>query len=193
MLFRSRTGADYFDLAGTPLQKAPTTINFDPVSAGKGGYKHYMLKEIMDQPEAITDALRGRVSLVPANIELEGLPFSADQLRSLRRVVLLGMGTSYHSALLGRIYFEQLAGIPADVDNASEFRYRDGLLDQQTLVVSITQSGETADTLAAMEMAQAKGVQQVVITNTEGSQATRLADATVLIDRKSTRLNSSHT
>jgi len=176
-----RNGAQFFDTAGRPLAKTPTAITIDRVSVDKRGYKHFMLKEIMDQPEAVTDALGSRVNLSPPDIHVEEVSFSVDKLRGLRRVVLLGMGSSYHAAMLGRLYFEQLAGIPAEVDNASEFRYRDALLDPLTLVVSITQSGETVDTLAAMEHAQAQGAPQIVITNTPGSQATRIAEAAMFM------------
>ncbi len=175
------SGVVFSDLGGTPLTKAPQTITMDAVSIGKQGYKHFMLKEIMEQPRAITEALVGRVSLSPADVTLEEITLDNEVIRGLRRVVLLGMGTSYHAAMLGRLYFEQLAGIPADTDNASEFRYRNPLLTADTLVVSITQSGETVDTLAAMERVQAMGIPQIVITNTPGSQATRVADNSVFM------------
>ncbi|MBI2886779.1 MAG: glutamine--fructose-6-phosphate transaminase (isomerizing) [Chloroflexi bacterium] len=174
-------GAHYTDLEGHTLRKSPQTLALDPVAASKGGYKHFMLKEIMEQPEALTNALRGRVEFDPPDIQLEDLALSVRDLRRFQRVVLVGMGTSYHAAMVGHRYFEHLAGLPAEVENASEFRYREPLLDKDTLVVSVAQSGETVDTLAAMEEAARRGACQVTICNTEGSQATRVADATVFI------------
>ena len=174
-------GATFTDLEGRPLQRPPQTLSLDPVAANKGGYKHFMLKEIMEQPETVTNAMSGRVSFEPPGIQLEELALSPERLRSFKRVVLIGMGSSYHAALLGRTFFEQLARIPAEAENSSEFRHRGPLLDKNTLVVSVAQSGETVDTLGAMDEALKKGAHQITICNTEGSQSTRIADATVYI------------
>ena len=171
----------YTNLAGEAIKKTPLIMSQDPVSATKGGYKHFMLKEIMEQPETVTNALRGRMSFDPPDIHLADLDFSTDVLKEIQRVVLVGMGTSNHAAMLGRLFFEQLARIPAEAENASEFRYRNPPLDPHTLLISIGQSGETVDTLAAMDEARSRGIPQITICNTEGSQATRVADATLFI------------
>jgi glucosamine--fructose-6-phosphate aminotransferase (isomerizing) len=175
-----RSGADYWSAAGEVLAPEPQTLPYDPVTAAKGVYKHFMLKEIMEQPEAVLDTIRGRAQFEPPGVELEGVPFSEQELRSLERAVLVGMGTSLHAAMVGRHYFEHIAGFPAEVDNSSEFRYRDPLVGPGALVVSVGQSGETVDTLAAMSEAGSKGARQVTICNVVGSQATRVADGAVL-------------
>ncbi|MCH9037016.1 MAG: glutamine--fructose-6-phosphate transaminase (isomerizing), partial [Chloroflexi bacterium] len=131
--------------------------------------------------QAVTNTLRGRLSFDPPEISLEEVPFSQRELADFRRVVLVGMGTSLHAAMVGRTMIEELARVPAEVDNASEFRYRNPVIDSSTLVVSLTQSGETVDTLAAMEEARNKGARIVTISNMENSQATRNADHTIYI------------
>ena len=113
----------------------------------KGGYRHFMLKEIMDQPQAMTAALRDRADFANGRVELPGFPLSPSAIGQLERVLLIGCGTSLHAAQVGRHYIERLAGIPAEAESASEFRYRDPIISPRTLVVSIGQSGETADTV----------------------------------------------
>lgn len=174
-------GASYYTTDGEALEKTPQTVPYDPVAAAKGGYKHFMLKEIIEQPEAVMNTIRGRIDFEAAEVYLEGFPFSVDEIRAIKRVILLGMGSSLHAAMVGRFMMEELARLPAEVDNASEFRYRDPVIDPSTLVVSICQSGETVDTLAAMDEAKTKGCQQVTICNIVGSQATRLAEGVVYI------------
>jgi glucosamine--fructose-6-phosphate aminotransferase (isomerizing) len=174
------SGVTYVSAAGDPIAKQEQTVPFDPVSAEKGPYKHFMLKEIAEQPLSILDTIRGRVDLLEPALHLDGVPFSDRQLASIRRVVLVGMGTSLHAAMLGRLYVERLAGIPAEVENASEFRYREPVIEPDTLVISISQSGETVDTLAAMNLASERGVSQLTICNVAGAATTRLADATLL-------------
>jgi glucosamine--fructose-6-phosphate aminotransferase (isomerizing) len=174
-----RSGVDYWSVAGEVRTPEPQTVPYDPVSAAKGIYKHFMLKEIMEQPEAILDTIRGRALFEPPAVELEDVPFSDQEIRSLKRVVLVGMGTSLHAAMIGRHYFEHIAGLPTEVDNSSEFRYRDPLVGPDTLVISVGQSGETVDTLAAMTEAGSKGARQVTICNVVGSQAARVADGVV--------------
>jgi glucosamine--fructose-6-phosphate aminotransferase (isomerizing) len=147
--------------------------------AGKGLFEHFMAKEIAEQPEAIMDTLRGAVVLDPPSVDLPDLDLSDGQIESIGRVVLIGMGTSFHAGQVGRAYMEQLAGLPAEVDNASEYRYRNPVLDGSTLVVAIAQSGETVDTLAAMHEAKRRGAIVVSVCNTPGSQATRIADGVV--------------
>ena len=169
----------YTTADGAPLAKTIELQSYDPVSAVKGRFKHFMLKEIHEQPEGALDTLRGRYLIDPPRVEMDGVPFSTQQLRELRRVVLIGMGTSMHAAMVGRHYIERFARIPAEVDNAAEFRYRGPVLDEHTLVVSISQSGETVDLLAAMEEARRAGCPQITICNTPGAQTTRVADGTI--------------
>ena len=173
-------GAQYTDLNGQPLQKRPVVVSNDPVAAAKGGYKHFLLKEIYEQPQAIMDTFRGRALLDPPEVRLDDLPFTQAQIAGLDRIVLMGMGSAMHTCLVGKFMIEELAGIPTEVDNASEFRYRSPIIGPRTLVVPVTQSGETADTLAAMDEARQKGSRVIVITNTVGSQATRVADGVFL-------------
>ncbi len=177
----NETGVRYFSRDGEELTRQPKRIHLGEVTVGKGKYRHFMLKEIMEQPETVTNSLRGRVAFDPPQVLLEQIPFSSKDLQSVKRVVLIGMGTSLHAAMVGRAMMEELARIPSEVDNASEFRYRDPVIDSSTLIVSISQSGETVDTLAAMEEARLKGAPQVAICNVANSQATRLADYPLLI------------
>ena len=147
----------------------------------KGRHRHFLAKELHEQPDAILDVLRGRYLFDPPRVALEGIPFSEERARALRRVVLVGMGTSFAACSVGRHYIERFARLPAEVDNASEFRYRRPVLDPETLVISISQSGETADTLAAMDEARRAGCPQITVCNTPGAQATRIADGTVYL------------
>ena len=156
-------------------------MTYDALTSAKGEYKHFMLKEIHEQPEVAIDALRGRVSFDDMSINLEDFPFSDEEVRNFDRVILVGMGTSLHAAMVGRLWIETLARIPAESDNSSEFRYRDPVLTENTLVISISQSGETADTLAAMDEAKRKGVRQLTLCNYAGTQTTRVADGTILL------------
>ena len=176
--------ATYVDIDGNTLTKAVETLPYDPVSATKGPYKHFMLKEIHEQPDAVLDAMRGRY-LASGRIDLSGdLPverFSAEWAQRLNRVVIVGMGTSMHAGMVGRHYIERFARLPAEFDNSAEFRYRKPVLDDRTLVISIAQSGETVDTLAAMDEAKRAGCPQITLCNTPGSQTTRVADGTLLL------------
>ncbi len=181
MVVVTASSASYYRLDGTPITKAVSVVPYDALSAAKGEYKHFMLKEINEQPEAIVNTLRGHISFDTSTVELEGFPYSDEEIASIERVVLVGMGTSLHAAMVGRTWMETLARIPAEVDNSSEFRYRDPIINNHTLVVSISQSGETADTLAAMEEAMHKKALQVTLCNYEGTQTTHLADYTVYI------------
>ncbi|MCH8206150.1 MAG: glutamine--fructose-6-phosphate transaminase (isomerizing) [Chloroflexi bacterium] len=173
--------ATYSLLDGTRIEKTATAVPYDSMSAAKGQYKHFMLKEIYEQPRSVIDTLGARVSFDTFSVQLDELPFSDQEINTFDRVVLLGMGTSLHAAMVGRTWIESLARIPAEADNSSEFRYRDPVIDDKTLVVSISQSGETADTLAAMEEAARKGARQITLCNYAGTQTTRVADATILI------------
>ena len=181
MVVVTKNEVKYTDLDGNELEKSTLHMPYDALTAAKGEFKHFMLKEIHEQPEAIIDALRGRVSFDNYSVDLEHFPFSDDELRQIRRVVIVGMGTSLHAGMVGRLWMESMAGIATEVDNSSEFRYRDPVIDENTLVVSISQSGETADTLAAMDEAKRKGARQITLCNYEGTQTTRVADGTILI------------
>ena len=172
----SRDGVKYCDLGGNPIVKQPRTVSRDDVLVDRGGYRHFMLKEIMDQPQAMTAALRDRADTANGQVEMPGFPLSPPEIRSLERVHLVGCGTSLHAAQVGRHYMERLAGIPAEAESASEFRYRDPIIGPRTLVVSIGQSGETADTVAAMHLAKEKGATLVTICNAMESQAARISD-----------------
>ncbi len=177
----SPQGCDVMTLDGSPVDAGPHTVSINPIAAAKGGYRHFMLKEIMEQPESAMSALRGRLSFAPESVTLDELPFSADVLRGLERIVFVSMGTSLNATQVGARLTEQLARIPATAENASEFRYRDPVIDERTLVVAVTQSGETADTLEALSLGAHAGARTLAITNTEGSQAARMAEGAMLM------------
>ena len=172
-------GVTYLDLQGVPLEKQLHRVTPEELVIDKGGYRHFMLKEIMEQPQAVTGALRERVDFAQGRVKFPEMTLSDDDLRSFQRVMLIGCGTSLHAAQVGRHLIERLAGLPAEADSASEFRYRDAPIDPRTLYVSVGQSGETADTVAAMQKIKIQGGRQITICNGEGSQTTRLADATL--------------
>ncbi len=167
------------DADGDPVDARPKNVPIDPMSALKGQYPHFMLKEIMEQPAALSDTIQSLVTVEPPEIRLDDLGPAAGRLADVERVVLIGMGTSLHAAMLGRYFVERYAGVPAEADNASEFRYRGPVIDERTLVVSVSQSGETVDVLEAMNVASQQGCLQITICNTEGGQTTRVADGTV--------------
>ena len=172
-------GIHIFDFHGNPVEKTVQRIQWDPVMAQKGGYRHFMLKEIHEQPRAIRDTLLGRFSLDRACIELPELaPIRAD-LQRIRRVYLVACGSSYHACLTGKYMIESLARVPVEVDYASEFRYRDPLIEPDGLAVLVSQSGETADTLAALRLLQEHPVRTVGICNVVGSMLTREVDAVI--------------
>ncbi|HEX9369621.1 MAG TPA: glutamine--fructose-6-phosphate transaminase (isomerizing), partial [Roseiflexaceae bacterium] len=170
-------GAVVSRLDGAPVEKIPATVPWDPVAAAKGDYKHFMQKEIHEQPRALTDVLRGRVDLEGGAVLLDEVHLSDSELWRLGRIYAVACGTAWHAALIGKYMLETLARVRVDVDYGSEFRYRRPLLGDDTLMLTITQSGETVDTLAAMEEAREQGVKSVAIVNAVGSQAARLADA----------------
>ncbi|HEY1011431.1 MAG TPA: glutamine--fructose-6-phosphate transaminase (isomerizing), partial [Herpetosiphonaceae bacterium] len=166
----------YQRLDGQPITKTPTTVAWDPVSAAKGGYKHFMQKEIFEQPRTTTDTLRGRIDLEAGAVHLEGLTLSDQELREIKRIYAVACGTAWHACLIAKYFIETLARVPVDVDYGSEFRYRTPVMDAGSLVLALTQSGETVDTLAAMAEARENGIKSVAIINAIGSQAGRLAD-----------------
>ncbi len=170
-----REGVELFTLAGEPVPRTPTRILWDPIMAEKGGYRHFMLKEIFEQPRAVTDTFRGRVVPETGSVGLPDTTLDPATLEAVQRIVLVACGTSYHAAIVARFMLERLAGIPAEVDLGSEFRYRDAPVGPETLVVAISQSGETADTLGAVKAAQAKGTPILAITNVVGSALSREA------------------
>ena len=175
----TRSQVEFTDFSGRAVSKVTERVQWDPVMAEKAGYKHFMRKEIFEQPWAVQETVLGRISEEQGTIMLGELGIPDDDLRRIERVVILGCGTSWHSGLVGKFLIEQLAKLRVDVDYGSEFRYRDPIADKKTLAVVITQSGETADSLAALREAQSKGATSVAICNVVGSMATREADGTV--------------
>ena len=174
-------GTTFNTIDGSLIDKKVTRIPFDAQSAEKGTYQHFMHKEIHDQPESVISTLRGRVSFEEGTVHLPELNLTDQDIAGIQRVVFIGMGTSLHAAMLGRYWMENLARIPCEYDNSSEFRYRNPVLGRETLVVSVSQSGETADTLAAMELVARRGARQITLSNYAGTQATRIAETTVLL------------
>ncbi|HSJ57585.1 MAG TPA: glutamine--fructose-6-phosphate transaminase (isomerizing) [Anaerolineae bacterium] len=172
-------GAEFFDMDGRRLSKAAHDIPWDPVAAVKGEYRHFMQKEIHEQAEAIAHTIGGRVDLRAGRVVLDELNLSPEEVRTLEKVVIVSCGTSAYAGLVGKFMIEALARIPVEVDYGSEFRYRDPLIDDRTAVLAITQSGETVDTLAAMEEARGKGATLWSIVNVIGSQAARVSDGVI--------------
>ena len=166
-------GYDIMDLDAAPVEKTVDTVDWDIAAIERGGYPHFMLKEIMEQPEAIRNTLRGRVLEDGGTARLDGLNLPGHQLLKIERIVLTACGTSWHSALIGEYMLEELTRIPVEVEYASEFRYRDPVLNERTLVVGISQSGETADTLAALREAKERRARTLGIVNVVGSTIAR--------------------
>jgi len=177
--FITPQGLQLEDLRGRSLVRIPQRVHWSPLMAEKGGYKHFMLKEIHEQPAAVIDTVRGRILEEEGEIFLEDLPFQGRELQEIERVFLVACGTSWHAALVGKYLIERLSRIPAEVDIASEFRYRDPLIDKGTLLVAISQSGETADTLAAVKEGRQKGGKTLSICNVVGSSITRQTDGVI--------------
>ena len=172
---------EIFDLAGNPLQPVIHIIPWDPVAAEKGPFRHFMQKEIAEQPRAITDTIRGRADFHAGRVYLDTLSLTEAEARALKKITLVACGTSYHAGLVGKFMLENLARVPVEVDYGSEFRYRDPLIGSESAVLAITQSGETVDTLAAMEEGQARGARLWSIVNVLGSQAQRVSDGYILM------------
>jgi len=169
-------GMKTFNLKDEAVTKCVEEIEWDDEQAQKQGYDHFMLKEIFDQPTVFEDAIRGRIDMKEGTAHLGGLNMTAEQMHSIERVVLIACGTASYAAMVGKYAFERLAGIPTEVDVASEFRYRDPIIDDKTLVFAISQSGETADTLAAVREAKRKGAYVRGIINVVGSTIARETD-----------------
>jgi glucosamine--fructose-6-phosphate aminotransferase (isomerizing) len=174
-------GARFLNLNGHTVEKTVTEIPWDPISAVKGTYEHFTQKEISEQARSITDTLRGRIDFEAGMVTLNGLNLPAATARRMEKMVTVACGTSAYSGLVGKFMVEALARVPVEVDYASEFRYRDPIIDEDTVVLAITQSGETVDTLAAMEEAREKGARLVSIVNVIGSIAQRISDGFILM------------
>jgi glucosamine--fructose-6-phosphate aminotransferase (isomerizing) len=157
----------------TPVKRKIQHITWDPVTAQKGGYKHFMLKEIHEQSQAVSDTFRGRIELQDPKIFLPELGISDEELTAVKRIIFIACGTAWHACLVAKFYFQSFTGIPCEVDYASEFRYRDLQLDKSTLVLAVSQSGETADTIAAIELSIKNGAQVMAICNVLGSSIVR--------------------
>jgi glucosamine--fructose-6-phosphate aminotransferase (isomerizing) len=173
------TGVEFTDYSGRAVSKTSTRISWDPVMAEKAGYKHFMQKEIFEQPWAVKETVLGRVSTETGKVFLNEIQIPEERLRQIDRVVVLACGTSWHSGLVGKFLIENIARLPVEVDYGTEYRYRDPIATDKTLAVVITQSGETADTLAALREAKKHGASSIAICNVVGSMATRDADGTV--------------
>ena len=175
----TRSGVQFTDYQGRAVSKTTQRVMWDPIAAEKGGHKHFMLKEIYEQPTAARDTILGRVSLDRGEIFLADLNIADETLRTVQKVSIIACGTSWHAGLVGKYLIEALAHIPVEVDYGSEYRYRNPIVASNELAVVITQSGETADTLAALREAKRKGAHSIAICNVVGSMATREAEGTV--------------
>jgi glucosamine--fructose-6-phosphate aminotransferase (isomerizing) len=173
------SGVKLTDFAGHPIERQVQHITWDPIMAEKGGFKHFMLKEIYEQPRGVRDTTLGRVSLDSGRVFLDEMELGDEDFRALKKINIAACGTSWHAGLAGKFMIERLARVPVDVDYASEYRYRDPILCANDLTMLITQSGETADTIAAQREAKAKNSPTVAICNVVGSMVTREAHGTI--------------
>jgi len=176
----TRDGVTVTDFENDPVSPDVQRITWDPIAAEKGGFKHYMLKEIYEQPRAVRDTIIGRVSQTTGRVYLDEMEISETEFRQFTSIKAIACGTSLHAAMAGKYMLEELARIPVEVDYASEFRYRDPIIDDKTLMIAISQSGETADTLAAVRESKEKGAKILSICNVQGSMLTRESHGTVL-------------
>ena len=174
-------GVQYRDLEGGCLEKEPQQVAWDPVRAAKGDYRHFMLKEIHEQPRSLADTIRSRVSLDPPEVFLPDLNLSDDDLRAINRIVLIGCGTAWHACLVGKFMIEELARVPVEADYADEFRYREPILDERTLVIAVTQSGESVDVLVSIAEAKKRAARVLAVVNVVGSQVSRAADGLIYL------------
>jgi glucosamine--fructose-6-phosphate aminotransferase (isomerizing) len=172
----SSQGVKFFNARGDEVTKEPKQVNWNPLMAEKGGYKHFMLKEIFEQPRAVIDTIRGRISEEKGDAILEDVHFDPNFLKKMRRINLIACGTSYHAALVGKFLIEGFCRIPVEADIGSEFRYRNPIIEEGHFLVAISQSGETADTLAALREAKRKGAVTLAICNVVESSLAREAD-----------------
>jgi glucosamine--fructose-6-phosphate aminotransferase (isomerizing) len=170
---------EIWDVSGKEVDRTRVHLDWDPIQAEKGGFKHFMLKEIHDQPQAIQDTFGGRVDFEKGIIGFESLQLTAAEVATIRALHILACGTSWYAGLVGKFMIEELARIPVEVDYGSEYRYRDPIADAGILALGVSQSGETADTLSAMEAAKERGARLLSICNVQGSQATRISDGVI--------------
>ena len=175
----TRTGVSFTDFFGRPVSKATQRVLWDSIMAEKAGYKHFMLKEIFEQPTAVRETILGRVSQDTGTVFLEEMKIGDEQLRAVQKITILACGTSWHAGLVGKFMIEALARVAVEVDYGSEFRYRSPIVAPNTLALVMTQSGETADTLAALREARRQGACSISICNVVGSMATRETDGTI--------------
>lgn len=171
------SGVRFFDAAGDQIKKKQETINWEITAAERGGYAHFMLKEIFEQPKAVRDTISGRIR--NGRVELDGINLDAEYLKSLRKIYLVACGSAYYVSVLAKYIIEKTCRIPAEAVMASEFRYSDGVLDEKNLVIVISQSGETADSLAALREAKRRGAGTLGIVNVVGSAIAKEADQTI--------------
>lgn len=164
------------DIKGTPISKKVFEVNWNAEAAEKGGFEHFMLKEIYEQPKAMRDTMTGRVAHDGSRIDFEELNWTKEDFADISKIFIIGCGTAYHAGMVGKYYLEQLARVPVEVDIASEFRYRNPIIDSSCLTIIISQSGETSDTLAALKEARRLGSRTLAITNVVGSSVAREAD-----------------
>lgn len=176
MAIITQDGYELFDLDGQPLAAEVTVIPWDPVSAAKGEYRHFMQKEIFEQPRALVDTLGGRIDFETGTVHLPEMNLTQPLVDKLQKIIIVACGTSYYAGLVGKYVIESLARVPVEVEYASEFRYYNPIVNDKTAVLAITQSGETADTLAAMSLAREQGATLWSVVNAIGSQAMRVAD-----------------
>jgi len=169
-------GVSVFDGAGRRVERMPRQIPWDPIAAEKGGYDHFMQKEIFEQPRAITDTIGTRIDEVRGTVDLDGIDLSPKAVADIQRIVLVACGTAWHSCLVAKYMFEQIAGISAEVDLASEFRYRSPVIDGHCLLVVVSQSGETADSLAALREGRGRGARVLSVCNVRESTIARESD-----------------
>jgi glutamine---fructose-6-phosphate transaminase (isomerizing) len=172
-------GVSLYDFESKPISRQVQHVSWDPIMAEKGGFKHFMQKEIFEQPRAVRDTLLGRISQETGKVFLDEMDISAEEFRNFRDVKIVACGTSWHAGLAGKFMIERLAHIPVEVDYGSEFRYRDPILDERSLIIAISQSGETADTIAAEREARQKGAKVLSICNVVGSMLTRESSGTI--------------
>lgn len=172
----TRGGVELRDLDGMPVSKEPALVDWDAEMAERGGYEHFMLKEIHEQPRALRETMRGRLTGGGSLVELPGLNLTEEEIRRIDRIVMIACGTAYHASLAGKYAIEALCRIPVEVDVASELRYRDPVIDERTLGIVISQSGETIDTIVGLREAKSKGAKVIAITNVVGSMAARESD-----------------
>ena len=172
-------GLEIWDRAGLAVERPVQRLNWDPIQAEKGGYKHFMLKEIHEQPQVVQETFGGRVDFERANILFDSVKISKEEIEKVERLHLLACGTSWHAALIGKFLIEEIARVPVEVDYGSEYRYRDPIVSDRVLAVGISQSGETADTLSAMEAAHERGARLFSVCNVTGSQATRISEGVI--------------